>query len=132
VEVRSSFPIIYVDDVPAAMRFYRDLLGFEEMYRFPDNAAPGYVALRLDDGKIGLSSAEFPGLHGKPQRPVTGRPFELCLEVADVDGFVRSLVDAGVSVLAEPADQVWGERVAYVEDPDGNPMHIRGPVAGES
>ena len=33
-------------------------------------------------------------------------------------------------MLAEPADQVWGERVAYVEDPDGNPVHIRGPVAG--
>jgi catechol 2,3-dioxygenase-like lactoylglutathione lyase family enzyme len=77
VEVRSSFPIVYVDDVPASVRFYRDLLGFEEMYRFPETDEPGYVALRLDDGKIGLSSAEFPGIHGKPQRPVTGRPFEL-------------------------------------------------------
>jgi lactoylglutathione lyase len=128
VEVRSSFPIIYVDDVRASVRFYRDLLGFEEMYRFPDTGEPGYVALRLDDGKIGLSSAEFPGIHGKPQRPVTGRPFELCLEVADVDRFVGELRQADVTVLAEPADQVWGERVAYVEDPDGNPVHIRGPV----
>jgi lactoylglutathione lyase len=128
VDVRSSFPIVYVDDVPASVRFYRDLLGFQEMYRFPDTDEPGYVALRLDDGKIGLSSAEFPGIHGKPQRPVTGRPFELCLEVADVDGFVGELARAGVAVLAEPADQVWGERVAYVEDPDGNPVHIRGPA----
>jgi uncharacterized glyoxalase superfamily protein PhnB len=30
--------------------------------------------------------------------------------------------------MAEPADQVWGERVAYVEDPDGSSVHIRGPV----
>jgi lactoylglutathione lyase len=132
VEIRSSFPIIYVDDVSASVRFYRDLLGFEEMYRFPDTDEPGYMALRLDDGKIGLSSASFPGLHGKPQRPVTGRPFELCLEVGDVDGFVGELVGVGVRVLAEPADQVWGERVAYVEDPDGNPVHIRGPLAAES
>jgi lactoylglutathione lyase len=128
VQVRSSFPIVYVDDVFASVRFYRDLLGFEEMYRFPDTDEPGYVALRLDDGKIGLSSADFPGIHGKPQRPVTGRPFELCLEVADVDGFVSELRAGGVRVLAEPADQIWGERVAYVEDPDGNPVHIRGPV----
>ena len=95
VEVRSSFPIVYVDDVPASVRFYRDLLGFEEIYRFPDSGEPGYVALRLDDGKIGLSSAEFPGIHGKPQRPVTGRPFELCLEVLDVDGFVANLRPGG-------------------------------------
>jgi lactoylglutathione lyase len=127
--VRSSFPILDVDDVPASVRFYRDLLGFEEMYRFPDTGEPGYVALCLQDGKIGLSSADFPGIHCKPQRPVSGRPFELCLEVGHVDGFVDELRGAGVVVLAEPADQVWGERVAYVEDPDGNPVHIRGPIA---
>lgn len=131
VAVSSSFPIIYVDDVGASVRFYRDLLGFEEIYRFPPSGEPGYVALRLDDGKIGLSSASFPGIHGKPQRPVTGRPFELCLEVTDVDTFVGELRGGGVPVLAEPADQVWGERVAYVEDPDGNPVHIRGPAGAE-
>lgn len=128
-EVRSSFPILYVDDVGAPVRFYRDLLGFEEIYRFPPSDDPGYVALRLDDGKIGLSSAEFPGIHGKPQRPVSGRPFELCIDVADVDRFVGGLRDAGVVVLAEPADRVWGERVAYVEDPDGNPVHIRAAIS---
>lgn len=127
--VRSSFPILYVDDVLASVRFYRDLLGFEEIYRFPDSDEPGYVSLQLADGKIGLSSADFPGLHGKPQRPVTGRPFELCIEVPDVDAFLSELRTRDVGVLAEPADQVWGERVAYVEDPDGNPVHIRGPVA---
>ncbi len=57
--------------------------------------------------------------------------FELCLEVGDVDAFVEELRQAEVVVLAEPADQVWGERVGYVVDPDGNPVHIRGPV-GES
>lgn len=127
--VRSSFPILYVDDVLASVRFYRDLLGFEEIYRFPDSDEPEYVSLQLADGKIGLSSADFPGLHGKPQRPVTGRPFELCIEVPDVDAFLSELRTRDVGVLAEPADQVWGERVAYVEDPDGNPVHIRGPVA---
>ncbi len=125
---RSSFPIVYVDDVLASVRFYRDLLGFEEVYRFPESDEPGYVALRLDDGKIGLSRADFPGIHGKPQRPITGRPFELCVEVEDVDAFLPRLREGGVRVLSEPADQVWGERVAYVEDPDGNPVHIRGPV----
>jgi lactoylglutathione lyase len=48
--------------------------------------------------------------------------------VADVDAFVNALSEAGVTLLAEPADQLWGERVAYVEDPDGNPVHIRGPA----
>jgi lactoylglutathione lyase len=126
---RSSFPILYVDDLPAALHFYRDLLGFELLYVFPPEGEPGYASLRLADGKIGLSHANFPGIHGKPQRPVSGRPFELCLETEDVDAAVAELSSAGVRVLAAPADQVWGERVAYVEDPDGNPVHLRGPIA---
>ena len=124
----SSFPILYVDDLVASMRFYRDALGFEVIYQFPPSGEPGYASLQIGDGKIGLSRADIPGINGRPQRPVTGRPFELCVEVEDVDAFVERLRAGDVPVLAEPADQVWGERVAYVEDPDGNPIHIRGRV----
>lgn len=128
--VTSSFPIVYVDDLSASLRFYCDLLGFEEIYRFPATGEPGFASLRLADGKLGLSHAGYPGRHGKAQRPVTGRPFELCVEVADVDAFIAAARDRGTPVLAEPEDEVWGERVAYLEDPDGNPVHVRGPVRG--
>jgi len=33
---------------------------------------------------------------------------------------VEHLRTHGVRVLAEPADQPWGERMAEVADPDGN------------
>lgn len=36
-----SFTIVYVDDVPRLGALYRDLLGFGEMYRFPDTDDPG-------------------------------------------------------------------------------------------
>jgi lactoylglutathione lyase len=127
--IRSAFPILYVDDVGRALAFYRDLLGFREVYRFPPDGEPGYVSVELDAGRLGLSRADWPGPHGKPQRPVTGRPFELCLETDDVDALVDRLRAAGVAVLSEPADQPWGERVAFVEDPDGNPVHLRAPAA---
>ncbi len=129
--VRSSFPILYVDDLGASLRFYCELLGFEEIYRFPQTGEPGFASLRVGGGKLGLSQAGYPGRHGKPQRPVTGRPFELCVEVADVDVFIAEARGRAAPVLAEPEDQVWGERVAYLEDPDGNPVHVRGPVRGE-
>jgi lactoylglutathione lyase len=34
------------------------------------------------------------------------------------------LRDAGVVILEEPTDQPWGERVARVQDPDGNEVII--------
>lgn len=126
----SSFPILYVDDLRTSLRFYCQLLGFEEIYRFPPTGDPGYASLALGADKIGLSDAGYPGRHGKPQRPITGRPFELCVETSDVDAFIASVREAGAPVLAEPEDQPWGERVAYLEDPDGNPIHVRGPAGG--
>jgi lactoylglutathione lyase len=124
----SSFPIIYVDDLPESLRFYRDALGFSEVYRFPETGEPGYVSLELPDGRLGLSRSDYQPPHNKPLRPLSGQPFELCVAVDDVDSFVERLLQAGVEILAEPEDQPWGERVAYAADPDGNPVHIRGPT----
>jgi lactoylglutathione lyase len=40
--------------------------------------------------------------------------------VDDVDAMVERLRAAAVPVVLEPVDQPWGERVAYVSDPDEN------------
>ena len=47
----------------------------------------------------------------------------------DVDVAVAELREAGVTIVAEPADQPWGERVASVADPDGYVVHIGAPAA---
>jgi len=44
--------------------------------------------------------------------------------VAELDRLVGELHATGVTVLREPADMPWGERVAYVTDPDGNPVAL--------
>ena len=41
-------------------------------------------------------------------------------ESDDLDGTVRSLVEAGVAFDSEPADQRWLWREARLRDPDGN------------
>jgi lactoylglutathione lyase len=37
---------------------------------------------------------------------------------------VAQLRGADGRVLKEPADMFWGERVAWVADPDGNPVAL--------
>ena len=34
--------------------------------------------------------------------------------------------------MLEPADQPWGERIAYLEDPDGNLVMLTAPQIGLS
>jgi lactoylglutathione lyase len=125
---RTAFPIVYCDDLPRSLRFYRELLGFTVTFAFPEQGEPAFVALRLAGGaEIALADVSDPAaghLHGKTVRPASGHGFELCVYADDVDAAVVELRAAGVPVLAEPADRPWGERMAYVEDPDGNPVMI--------
>jgi lactoylglutathione lyase len=113
------FPMLSAADLPASIAFYRDLLGGMEAYRFPE-ADPVFVTLMLGDSEIGIGGLGDPPLHGQPQRPATGHRVELCVYVDDVDEAVDAARAARAPVILEPTDQPWGERVAYIADPDGN------------
>ena len=126
VTVRAVFPILYCDDLPAALRFYRDLLGFEPGFAYPPDGEPEFVSLKLGGSELALADVrgQETGAHGLAVRPPGGQRFEVCLHVDDVDAAVASFRAAGVAVLVEPADQPWGERLAYVQDPEGNPVML--------
>jgi lactoylglutathione lyase len=113
------FPMLSVADVGASIAFYGELLGGTEVYRFPEDE-PVFVTLRLGESEIGIGGVTDTPLHGRPQRPAQGHRVELCVYVEDVDEAVEAARAAGIEVVLEPADQPWGERVAYVADPDGN------------
>jgi lactoylglutathione lyase len=50
------FPILSTGDLPRALGFYRDLLGFEVTYRFPADGDPAYVALDLGRSHLGIGA----------------------------------------------------------------------------
>ena len=131
----TAFPIVYCDDLPRSLRFYRDLLGFRVTFSHPEQGEPGFVALQLGEGaELALADVRDPEavhLHGKAVRPASGHGFELCVYADDVDDAVTALRAAGVPVLAEPADQSWGDRMAYVEDPQGNPVMLCAELSAE-
>jgi lactoylglutathione lyase len=108
------FPIITTRELGAALRFYRDLLGATVSYEFlgPDGE-PGYVALELGAAHLGIG--RDPAATASPSAR-----FSLWVYAEDCDAAVERLRAAGVTIVEEPADQPWGERVARVLDPDGN------------
>jgi lactoylglutathione lyase len=113
------FPMLSAEDLRTTVRFYTRL-GAKEVFRFPETGAPQFVSLGFGETEIGIGQIGPKTLHGQPQRPATGHRVELCLYVDDVDEAVAELRADGTRVLLEPMDQPWGERVAYVQDPDGN------------
>ena len=118
---RSLFPMLSTLDLDRSLAFYGSVLGGTETYRFPADGPPDFLVLRIGSSDIGLGRVDAaPPLHGRPLRPASGHRVELCVYVDDVDEAVDALRSIGAPVVLEPADQPWGERVAYVEDPDGN------------
>ena len=56
-----------------------------------------------------------------------GRPpgaVELAFEVEDVDSAHAAALAAGAPSFQAPADRYWGERTAYVLDPDGGLVEL--------
>jgi lactoylglutathione lyase len=113
---KEVFPILSTGDLPRALGFYRDLLGFQVAYQFPPDGEPGYVGLDLGRSHLGIG-ADPAGQDGPGPKD---RRFTLWVYAEDCDAAVQHLRSHGVPVLAEPADQPWGERMAEVADPDGN------------
>ena len=117
------FPIIITADLFAALGFYRDLLGAVVSYEFPGpDGQPGYVGLELGSAHLGIG--RDPEAAGEPSER-----FSLWVYADDCDAAIERLRAAGVTIVAEPADQPWGERVARVLDPDGNLVIVGQPKA---
>ncbi|WP_430782028.1 VOC family protein [Actinoplanes sp. G11-F43] len=117
------FPILATPDLERSLAFYRDLLGGEVTYRFPEEGESVYVGIRLGSSHLGIGRQDEPG-------DLANDRVTLWIYAEDCDAGVARLRDGGVVVLQEPADQPWGERMAMVADPDGNRVIIasRGPA----
>lgn len=111
------FPIVSTADMDRAFGFYRDLLGGKVTYQFPEDGDPGYVALDIGASHVGV------GLDPAVAQQPRGR-ISLWVYADDCDAAVDRLRAAGTVITEEPADQPWGERMARVEDPDGNEVVI--------
>jgi lactoylglutathione lyase len=117
-----AFPVIFARSVEVSSAFYESL-GFERHFRLPTEGEPGYIGLRRDGGEIAVVTRDWP-TQQYSAAVGDGVRFEMFVYVEDVDSHVERLREGGSDILSEPDDMPWGERVAYVTDPDGNPVAL--------
>jgi lactoylglutathione lyase len=122
-------PMLSVADIKRSMAFYAGVLGGEKVFQFPPEGEAVFLTLQFGTTELGIGLMTQAPIHGQPQRPATGHRIELCINVDNTDEAVAALRALGAHVLLEPVDQPWGERAAYVEDPDGNLVMLVAPSA---
>ncbi|MFF9766095.1 VOC family protein [Streptomyces sp. NPDC014636] len=51
--------------------------------------------------------------------------------LGDVDETLGRVTALGGSVRGGPNDMPWGQRVAHIQDPDGNPVNLTQPIPAQ-
>jgi predicted enzyme related to lactoylglutathione lyase len=121
---------ITVDDVDAAIVFYRDALGLEtrgdvasDGFRWVTLGFPSQPGLEivLSEPGAGRSADDGEALHRLLAKGSLG-PYVFSTD--DLDATFERLTASGAEVLQEPMDQPWGPRDCAFRDPAGNIIRI--------
>jgi len=115
-----------VNDVDAAVAFYRDLLGFTvDMH-----PGPGFAMLSHGDLRLLLNRPGGGGGAGQSmpdgEAPSPGGWLRFQFPVADIEATVRELNAKGAHLRSEVITGNGGKQV-LVDDPSGNPIELFQP-----
>ena len=117
---------LFVNDMSAMVRFYRDVLGFE--IKEDEDTSNVYL---VKDGTLFLlyGRKNFEKMTGRKYEYLKGfnGHFEIALyvdtfELVDEE-YHKAIANGAVSVL-EPTTEPWGQRTCYIADPEGNLIEI--------
>ena len=120
-----------VNDVDAAIEFYRDKLGFTLVM----HPAPAFAMLARGDLRLVLSAPGGGPGGGQAMPdgtvPEPGGWNRFAIEVTDLAGTVSELRAKGVRFRNEIVAGVGGRQI-LAEDPSGNPVELFEPVLPEA
>jgi lactoylglutathione lyase len=113
---------IRVKDIDRTLDFYRDKLGFTEMFRLERDGKLWLMYLRVTDTQYIELFPEAVGDRA-PAREANGLN-HICLEVDSIDGVLADLDKAGIPIAREKQMGADGNLQAWIEDPDGNRIEL--------
>ena len=120
---------ILVGSLEPAMKFYRDILGFEEIWRGSrDQKQLSWVNMKVPDGDDYIEFMLYDQMPGAANR---GTQHHICLEVADIDKTLKGLearpARQGYTRPLEIRTGINRRRQLNVFDPDGTRTEFMEP-----
>lgn len=109
---------VFVEDLPAARRFYHDVLGFPIDWEEHDAIGFELGAILIVEAVDKSSPAE--------DRALIGRFVGCSIAVDNIEASYHALTSKGVKFSGPPEPQRWGGVLAHFEDPSGNVLTLLG------
>jgi len=113
---------LFVEDLDAAKKFYREVFGLPVTFEDADSAVFRFGSTLINLLKTAAAHELITPATVAGQE--AGTRFQLTIEVEDVDAMCRELVSRGVELLNGPMDRPWGIRTASFRDPGGHIWEI--------
>src|SRR5687767_5117345 len=119
-----------VNDMERSVKFYKEVLGLEEVRRHKSPRGSELVFLRTPNSDVEIELCHFP-----KSGPVEVQPdlTHLAFEVDDLEAFGRHLASLGMKYSDGPTRRSDGSGgIAFVDAPDGYEVELiqRSPMAG--
>jgi len=115
MKVSGASIVFQVKDLATSLRFYREVLGFEEDFVFGE-----YAGVHLGECCLHLCA------HTTWKRPLGGGAVSVFSD--EVDAYCAALKGRGAEIALEPTDEPYGMRDFVVKDPDGNVLTFGCPL----
>ena len=111
--ISTAAPQFLVSELPSAIAFYIERLGFKCDFVYDDF----YASVSRDGATIHLKCAAKS--NGEREHRMAGEHLDAFLPVSGIDELHQEFVDRETPIAKKLEDRPWGARDFYVEDPDG-------------
>ena len=116
---QNLIPRLIVSGATEALDFYTEVLGGQELVRYPEPSGRiVHAEVKIGTTVFSVTEADSP-LSLSPL-DLNGSPVLLTLVVPDADGLGQALEAAGAEVVIPIADQFYGRREGRLRDPFGH------------
>ena len=112
-------PYLICANAEAAIDFYKEAFGAEELLRIGSPGMVGHAELKVGNA-IFMLADEHPDTGMLGPKSIGGTPVSMMIYVEDVDGFTDRAIGAGLEVVKPVADQFYGDRTGFFRDPFGH------------
>lgn len=121
-------PHLVCRDAAAAIDFYRQAFGAEEVMRIPNPDGKLMHAAVTIDGAMLMLMDEMTDIGALSPLSLGGSPVTLHVSVPDADAAIARAEAAGATVTMPAADMFWGDRYGQVRDPFGHSWSLAHPL----
>lgn len=114
-----------VEDLEKTVRFYREVLGLEEVRRSTSGRGSQLVFFKAPESEEEIEICQF-----AESGPVEVGPdlTHLAFEVEDMEAFARHAADLGYPISDGPHETSGGSVIAFVDAPEGYEIELIQPA----